>query len=236
VASTVPDLAIVMPVFNERATIEKAIRDVLAAELPLTDYELLVIDDGSSDGTREFLETTEWPPTVRVLAHERNRGKGAAIKTALGAASAGWTVIMDADLEYDPADLAVVLEPLIGGEAEVVFGARTFKSHTAFNFWYVVGNKGLTLIANLLFNTWLSDIMTCYKAMPTELFRSLDLREDGFAIEPEIAARVLLDGIPIYEVPVSYRARRREEGKKLSAMDGVRVLRTLVRCRIAPSP
>jgi glycosyltransferase involved in cell wall biosynthesis len=231
----VPDLAIVMPVFNERATVEKAIRDVLDAELPLTDYELLVIDDGSTDGTRELLETTEWPPPVRVLAHERNRGKGAAIKTGLGAASAAWTVIMDADLEYDTADLAAVLEPLTRGEAEVVFGARTFKSHTAFNFWYVVGNKGLTLTANLLFNTWLSDIMTCYKAMPTELFRSLDLRENGFAIEPEIVARVLRHGIQIYEVPVGYRARRREEGKKLRAMDGLRVLRTLVRCRIASS-
>jgi glycosyltransferase involved in cell wall biosynthesis len=231
----VPDLAIVMPVFNERATVQKAINDVLDAELPVADYELLVVDDGSTDGTGELLQTNELPPPVRVLAHERNRGKGAAIKTGLAAASAAWTVIMDADLEYDPADLAVVLDPLVRGEAEVVFGARTFKSHTAFNFWYVVGNKGLTLTANLLFNTWLSDIMTCYKAMPTELFRSLDLRENGFAIEPEIVARVLRHGIQIYEVPVSYRARRREEGKKLSAMDGLRVLRTLVRCRIASS-
>jgi glycosyltransferase involved in cell wall biosynthesis len=231
----VPDLAIVMPIFNERATAQQAINDVLDAELPVADYELLVVDDGSTDGTRELLEATEWPSPVRVLAHERNRGKGAAIKTGLAAASAVWTVIMDADLEYDPADLAVVLDPLIRGKAEVVFGARTFKSHTAFNFWYVVGNKGLTLTASLLYNTWLSDIMTCYKAMPTELFRNLDLRENGFAIEPEIAARVLRHGIPIYEVPVGYRARRREEGKKLSAMDGLRVLRTLVRCWIAPS-
>jgi glycosyltransferase involved in cell wall biosynthesis len=228
-----PELSILMPVFNERTTVEEAMGGVLKAELPVGDFELLVIDDGSTDGTREFLLGKSWPPNVRVLTHERNRGKGAAVRTGLADARGTWTVVMDADLEYDPADLGPVIKPLIDGEAEVVFGNRTFKGHTAFNFWYVMGNKGLTFIANLLYNTWLSDIMTCHKAMSTELFRGLNLREDGFAIEPEIAAQVVRRGKLVYEVPVDYRARRREEGKKLNASDGVRVLRTLVRCRIA---
>jgi glycosyltransferase involved in cell wall biosynthesis len=232
VASTVPDLAIVMPVFNERATIEKAIRDVLAAELPLTDYELLVIDDGSSDGTREFLETTDWPPTVRVLAHERNRGKGAAIKTALGAASAGWTVIMDADLEYDPANIAPLLEPIAAQEAEAVFGVRGFQSHSAYSFWYVVGNKAVNLWASLLFDVWLSDVYTCLKMAPTEVWRALDLRADGFGVEAEVTAKLLRRGERVFEVPASYRARGRDEGKKILAADGLRGMGILLRVRL----
>jgi hypothetical protein len=125
-----------------------------------------------------------------------------------------------------------VLEPLIRGEAAVVFGTRSWASHSAFSFWYVMGNKTVTMATNVLYNCWISDVMTCHKAMRTDLFRSLDLREPGFAIEPEIAARVLLAGERIYEVPISYSARSREEGKKLTALDGLRVLRTLVRCRV----
>jgi glycosyltransferase involved in cell wall biosynthesis len=228
-----PQLSILMPVFNERATVEEAVTEVLEAELPVDDFELLVIDDASTDGTRELLVDGSWPPQVRVLTHEWNRGKGAAVRTGIAEAKGTWTVVMDADLEYDAADLGSVIQPLVDGEAEVVFGNRSFKGHTAFNFWYVIGNKGLTFFANLLYNAWLSDIMTCHKAMSTELFRSLDLREDGFAIEPEIAARVLRRHMLVYEVPVDYRARRREEGKKLNAIDGFRVLKTLVRCRVA---
>jgi glycosyltransferase involved in cell wall biosynthesis len=231
-----PELSIIMPIFNERRTVEEAIRGVLETEVPVRDFELLVVDDGSTDGTREALANGSWPGGMRVITHERNRGKGAAIRTGLEHARGNWSVIMDADLEYEPADLAKVVEPLVEGEAEVVFGTRAFRGHTAFNFWYVVGNRFVTLVANLLYNTWLSDMMTCQKAMSTDLFRSLELREDGFAVEPEIAARVLRRGISVYEVPVDYRARRREEGKKLSAVDGLRVLRTLVRCRIAGVP
>jgi hypothetical protein len=125
-----------------------------------------------------------------------------------------------------------VLEPLLAGEATVVFGTRAWASHTAYSFWYVVGNKAVTLATNVLYNCFISDVMTCQKAMRTELFRSLPLRERGFGVEPEIAARVLRAGERIYEVPIAYRARTREEGKKLTAVDGLRVLRTLVRCRI----
>jgi glycosyltransferase involved in cell wall biosynthesis len=228
-----PTLSILMPVFNERATVEGAIADALGAELPVESRELVVVDDGSTDGTREILRATSWPENVKVLYHDRNRGKGAAVRSALANASGEYAAILDADLEYRASDLAPVLAPLLAGEASVVFGTRAWSAHTAFSFWYVVGNRCVTLATNVIYNCWISDVMTCHKAMRTELFRSLPLRERGFAIEPEIAARVLRAGERIYEVPISYRARSRAEGKKLTAADGLRVLRTLIRCRFA---
>ena len=225
-------LSILMPVFNELPTVEAAIEDILSAKLPVARRELLVVDDGSTDGTRELLSSRTWPDEVRVVFHDRNQGKGAAVRTALGHATLDLSAIFDADLEYPAKDLAHVLEPLVSGEAEVVFGTRAWTSQSSFSFWYVMGNKSVTFATNLLYNCWISDVMTCYKAMRTELFRSLPLRERGFAIEPEIAARVLRAGERIHEVPISYRARSREAGKKLTALDGLRVLRTLVRCRI----
>ena len=226
-------LSILMPVYNERATLAEAVADALAAELPVDARQLVIVDDGSTDGTLEILRNTEWPPSVTVVEHDRNRGKGAAIRTALTHATGDYAAILDADLEYRAADLAPLLEPLLEGEARVVYGTRTWSSHSAFSFWYVMGNKAVTHATNVLYNCWISDVMTCHKVMSTELFRSLKLRERGFAIEPEITARVLRAGERIYEVPITYAARSREEGKKLTALDGVRVLRTLVRCRIA---
>lgn len=225
-------LSILMPVFNERATVEAAIDDALTAPLPVESRELVLVDDGSTDGTRELLASREWPGNVKVVHHERNLGKGAAVRTALGHATGEFAAILDADLEYRAADLADVLEPLVSGEANVVFGTRAWTSQSSFSFWYVVGNKAVTFATNVLYNCWISDVMTCHKAMRTELFRSLPLRERGFAIEPEIAARVLRSGERIHEVPIHYRARSREAGKKLTTMDGVRVLRTLLRCRV----
>jgi glycosyltransferase involved in cell wall biosynthesis len=221
-----------MPVFDERATIEAAIADALSADLPVDARELIVVDDGSTDGTREILQSREWPGEVRVVFHDANQGKGAAVRTALGHATLEYAAIFDADLEYPAKHLALVLEPLLAGEASVVFGTRAWTSQSSFSFWYVMGNKSVTFATNLLYNCWISDVMTCYKAMRTELFRSLPLKERGFAIEPEIAARVLRSGERIHEVPISYRARSREAGKKLTALDGLRVLRTLVRCRL----
>jgi glycosyltransferase involved in cell wall biosynthesis len=226
------ELSVVMPAYNERATLERAVEDVLNAGLS-DSLELVIVDDGSADGTRELLQHTEWPEQVHVLYHERNRGKGEALRTAVGSARGRWTTIMDADLEYAASDIKLLLEPLRAGRAEVVYGTRAFKSHSAFSFWYVVGNRGVTFAANLIYNSWISDMMTGHKAMSTELFRSLDLRERGFAIEAEITARLLRRGIRIYEVPIEYVARGREEGKKLTAVDGFRVLRTLLRCRVA---
>lgn len=228
-----PDLTILMPVFNERSTIEQAIGDALGAELPVDGRHLVIVDDGSTDGTREWLEASALPDNAEVVLHPRNRGKGAAIRTGLELARGTYSAILDADLEYAATDLGPVIEPLLAGKARVVFGTRAWTSQSSFSFWYVVGNKSVTFATNVLYNCWISDVMTCHKAMSTELFRSLRLRERGFAIEPEIAARVLQSGERIYEVPVAYAARSRDEGKKLTAFDGVRVLRTLVRCKIA---
>jgi dolichol-phosphate hexosyltransferase len=139
---------------------------------------------------------------------------------------------MDADLEYDPQSIATLLRPLLRDDAEAVYGVRGFDARSAYSFWYVVGNKVVTMTMNVLFNTWLADIMTCQKALPTALWRALELRESGFAFEAEITARLARAGIRIYEVPVPYRARSREQGKKLTAVDGLRVLRTLLRCRL----
>jgi glycosyltransferase involved in cell wall biosynthesis len=225
-------LTILMPVFNERATVARAIERVLAVELPTRLAELLVVDDGSTDGSRELLAQTSWPEPVRVVRRERNGGKGAAVRTGLTHATGELVAIFDADLEYDPADLPALLAPLLSGETNVVFGARGFRSHSAYGFWYVLGNRAVTLAGNVLYNAWLSDVMCCLKVVRTDLMRSLELRESGFAIEPEIAARLLRAGERIYEVPVAYRARTREEGKKLTALDGVRVLATLLRCRV----
>jgi len=230
--AAVADLSILIPVFNERDTVESAIDQVLATEYPVDDIELVIVDDGSTDGTAELLAARPHHPRVKLLAHERNAGKGAAVRTALKHAGGTYSAIMDADLEYDPGDLAKLLQPLLDGEVEVVFGARGFESHSAFSFWYVMGNKGVTLVANLLFNSWLADIMTCHKVMRTDIFRSLGLEARGFDIEPEITARLMAGGYQIYEMPIRYQARSRTEGKKLTALDGLRVVRKLVECRL----
>jgi dolichol-phosphate hexosyltransferase len=227
-----PDLSILMPIYNESATAETAIQQVLEAELPIDDFELLIVDDASADGTREWLQAQDFPENVRLLLHDRNRGKGAAIATALREAQGTYSTIMDADLEYDPQQIAGLLRPLLEGEAEAVYGVRGFEAHSAYSFWYVVGNKSVTMSLNVLFNAWLSDIMTCMKVLPTELWRALSLRERGFAFEAEITARLINAGVRIYEVPITYQARSREAGKKLTAADGVRVLRTLIRTRL----
>jgi dolichol-phosphate hexosyltransferase len=226
------DLSVLMPVYDERETIAAAVERLLAAELPVGDVELVIVDDCSRDGTGEWLAAHDWPAVVRVLRHERNRGKGAAVATALDHARGTYATIMDADLEYDPRNIGPLLEPLLRGDAEAVYGVRGFDARSAYSFWYVAGNKLVTLATNVLFDVWLSDIMTCQKVLPTALFRALPLRETGFAVEAEITARLLGAGVRIYEVPVSYRARSREEGKKLRASDGVRVLGTLLRCRL----
>jgi dolichol-phosphate hexosyltransferase len=226
-------LSILMPTYNEAATVLAAIEDALDAELPIDRRELIVIDDGSTDGTSELLDGAELPDAVTVLHQPQNAGKGAAIRAGLAHASCEFTAILDADLEYRAADLGELLTPLLAGDANVVFGTRAWSSHAAFSFWYVVGNKAVTLATNVLYNCWISDVMTCHKMMRTELFQQLRLRERGFAIEPEIAARVLLAGERVYEVPITYRARARDAGKKLDSRDGLRVLRTLIRCRIS---
>jgi dolichol-phosphate hexosyltransferase len=225
-------LSILMPVYNERERVERAIAEVLQTELP-DEMELIIVDDGSTDGTREILRNGSWDPRVRVLEHERNQGKGAAVQTALGHARGEFAAIFDADLEYDPADLALLMPPLIDGRTNAAFGVRAFDGYTSHSFLFVLGNKGVTLACNVLFNVYLHDIMTCHKMIRTDVFRSLPLSAAGFAIEPEITARLVQRGERIFEVPVHYRARSNDEGKKLTALDGFRVIATLLRCRFS---
>ncbi len=227
-------LSILMPVYNERERVERAIDEVLATELP-TEFELIVVDDGSTDGTREILRERNWDGQVRLFEHPQNRGKGAAVQTALAQAAGEYSAIFDADLEYDPKDLSLLMPPLLDGRSNAAFGVRAFDGYTSHSFLYVLGNKGVTLACNLLFNVYLHDIMTCHKMIRTDLFRSLGLSSPGFAIEPEITARLVQRRERIFEVPVHYRARSTEEGKKLTAVDGFRVIGTLVRCRFSPS-
>ena len=179
-----------------------------------------------------MLAGRDWPAEVKILLVDQNRGKGDAIRRALSRATGTLSVVLDADLEYDPADIAKIVRPLRDGNADASMGTRFFHSHSAYGFWYVVGGRAVTLAANALYDAWLSDILNCYKAMPTERFRALPLREDGFAIDAEIPARLLREGAKIYEVPVDYTARTQAEGKqKLRPRDAARILWTLLRCR-----
>jgi glycosyltransferase involved in cell wall biosynthesis len=223
-------LSILMPVYNERERVERAILEVLQTDLP-SEFELIVVDDGSTDGTREILRNTTWDDRVRLFEHEHNQGKGAAVQTGLGHARGEYAAIFDADLEYDPADLGELMPPLLDGRTNASFGVRVFDGYTSHSFLFVLGNKGVTLVCNVLFNVYLHDIMTCHKMIRTDVFRSLPLHSAGFAIEPEITARLVQRGERIFEVPVHYRARSNEEGKKLTALDGFRVVGTLLRCR-----
>ncbi len=225
-------LSILMPVYNERERVERAIAEVLATELP-AEFELIVVDDGSTDGTRKILRDVDWDGRVRLYEHPENRGKGAAVQTALSRAQGEYAAIFDADLEYDPADLGLLMPPLLDGRANAAFGVRAFDGYTSHSFLFVLGNKGVTLACNILFNVYLHDIMTCHKMIRTDIFRSLPLTSAGFSIEPEIAARLVQRGERIFEIPVHYRARSNEEGKKLTAVDGFRVVGTLLRCRFS---
>jgi glycosyltransferase involved in cell wall biosynthesis len=227
----VTDLSILMPAYNEEATVVASIERALAAELPVGQRELIVVENGSTDATRRVLAEHDWPANVHILELAQNVGKGGAVRRALERAGGTYTAILDADLEYEAADLGPLLEPLLAGEADAAIGSRVFHAHSAYGYWYVVGGRALSTAANMLYNSWLSDIVCCLKVVPTPLLRSLDLRANGFTIDAEIPARLLRAGKRIYEVPVSYAARPREWGKKLTAADGVRILSTLVRCR-----
>lgn len=222
-------LSVLIPVFNEATTIESAIKRVLNVDYPC-DVEIVLVDDGSTDGTAETLSAIS-DPRLAQHRHSKNRGKGAAIRTAAQVATGDYMIICDADLEYSPEEIPSLLAPVLAGEAEVVYGTRTFGSHTAYSFWYVMGNKVVTMFANVLYNSWISDLETCFKLMPLPLYRSLNVRSAGFGMEAEVTAKLLRGGHRPYEVPISYTARSREEGKKLTWRDGVEALWILLRLR-----
>ncbi len=225
-------LSILMPVYNEQERVAEALKQALAVDYPC-EIELVVVDDGSRDGTGEILGRQD-DGRLRVITHPRNKGKGAAIRTAVAAASGDYLVILDADLEYDPKDIPLLLQPVLDGRATVVYGNRTFGSHSAYSFWYVMGNKAVTTAANVIFNSYIGDLETCFKLLPVELYRSLDVRSLGFGMEAELTGKLLRRKIRPYEVPISYRARGREEGKKITWKDGVEALWILGRERVRP--
>ena len=224
-------LTVAVAVYNERQRVGRALKELLSVSIPV-DLEVLVVDDGSTDGTWDELQSLSLPEQVRFIRHGRNRGKGAALRTALEAATGDVFVPFDADLEYDPADLARLLEPIIQRDADAVYGTRAFGSHTAYSFWYVVGNKMLCLWTNVLFNSYISDLETCFKMVRTSVLRSLRLRSDSFDIEPEVTAKLLHAGYRPYEMAISYGARSRAEGKKIRWLDGVIALWTVLRVRL----
>lgn len=224
-----PFLSVLIPALNEGRTLAAVIDQVLAVREPL---EVILVDDGSTDDTWAIMAAyAERHPRVRAFKHRRNGGKGAAIRTALRFARGAYVIIQDADLEYDPTEYSQLLEPVRRGFATVVYGTRAFASHAAYSYWYVMGNRAVTTAVNVLYNVYLSDMETCYKLMPLEVARSLRLEARGFELEPEVTAKLLRLGHRIYEVPITYRARSRAEGKKLTAMDGLRALGTLVKFR-----
>jgi dolichol-phosphate hexosyltransferase len=229
---TPQSMTIVMPVFNEAATLRTALERLLAVELPVT-RDVVIVDDGSTDGCMATIEDlVAGDPTVRTFRQEPNQGKGAALRRGFDEATGDLLTILDADLEYDPEDFVGLLQPILHEDARVVYGTRSFGSNAAYSFWYVMGNKLVAFWASLVFNAWLSDVETCLKVAPTSLWREISPRSSGFGIEAEVTGGFLRRGERIFEVPISYRARSREEGKKITWVDGVQALWILVRVRV----
>ncbi|MGE3154074.1 MAG: glycosyltransferase family 2 protein [Nitrospiraceae bacterium] len=223
-------ISVVIPVFNELATIDEIVSRV--QQVPF-EKEIIIVDDGSTDGTRAHLEVLKRRSEVRVLLHECNRGKGAALRTGFEAASGDVVIVQDADLEYDPADYPILLRPIQDGHADVVYGSRFLGGpHRVLFFWHYVGNKMLTLLSNALSNLNLSDMEVCYKVFKREVLKGLPLRSNRFGFEPEFTMKVAKRGYRIYEVPVSYRGRTYQEGKKITWKDGLAAIYTIIRFRL----
>jgi glycosyltransferase involved in cell wall biosynthesis len=227
-----PLLSIVIPVYNEERTIDAVVQAVLEAKLPDgVDRELLVVDDASTDGTARVLSQFTDHPRIRVLRQDRNRGKGAALRRGFTEARGDMVLVQDADLEYDPRDYPRLLQPVLEGKADVVYGSRFMggDAHRVLFFWHMLGNRLLTLLSNMTTNLNLTDMETCYKLFRTEVLRRIVLEEDRFGFEPEVTAKVARLGVRIYEVGISYAGRTYEEGKKINWRDGVRALYCLVK-------
>ena len=223
-----PVLSVVMPVFNERGTIEEIIQRVLAVRMRI---ELIVVDDASTDGSTEILDRLQKEHRFVLLKQPRNSGKGAALRRGFAAVTGDIVIIQDADLEYSPEEYPLLTELICAGRADVVYGSRFLGRHRVFLLTHYMGNRLLTFIANLLYNTMLSDMETCYKVMRTDVLRSMELKSDGFGIEPEITAKVFKRRYRVYEVPISYDGRGYDEGKKITWRDGMVALWVLLKYR-----
>jgi len=221
-------LSVIMPVYNERDTIAQILKKVRAVDL---EKEIIVVDDGSTDGTRDILKREEQKGDLKVFYHSQNMGKGAAIRTGLEHATGDVVIVQDADLEYDPGDYPLLLEPIAEGRSEVVYGSRFWGPHKTMRLSFALGNKLLTLITNILYGAALTDMETCYKAFRTEAIKSIPLRARRFEFEPEVTAKVLKRGYHIHEVPISYAGRGHREGKKITWRDGITALWTLIKYR-----
>ena len=217
-------LSVVIPVYNERDTLDQIIARVRAVGM---DKHLVLVDDGSADGTREKLRRYEQDDDCTVLYHDKNQGKGAALRTGFAAAQGDVVLVQDADLEYDPAEYPKLLQPILDGKADVVFGSRFTggEANRVLYFWHTVGNRLLTLLSNMFTDLNLTDMETCYKVFRREVLQQITLQEDRFGIEPEITAKIAkIKGVRIYEVGISYAGRTYEEGKKIGWRDGIRAL------------
>lgn len=225
-----PELTVIVPVYNEDISLPMSIERLMNVDL---DMEVLIVDDGSTDETpTQIKRLMQRFPAIKALRHRKNMGKGAAIRTALKKASGELVVVHDADMEYDPVELKLLIEPIRKNRADVVFGSRFLGAHRVFLFWHHIGNKFLSLLANVLYNTNLTDLMTGYKMMRLEHLKSFDLRSNGFEIEAEITAKVFRSKLRVYEIPISYEGRTWVEGKKTYWFDGVRVFLTLIKFRL----
>ena len=220
-------LSVVMPVYNEKGTIKEMIGRVLAIDIV---RQLVIVDDGSVDGTREILKSLNPDARIKIIFHDKNRGKGAALNTGFKEIRADVVVIQDADLEYDPEEFREMIIPINKGRADVVYGSRlTFaKPQRAYMFWHRVGNRVVTLFAGILYNTTLTDIETCYKMFRVDLLKEINIKSRGFEVEPELTAKLLKKKLRIYEVPISYYGRTYEEGKKIFWWHGFGALWTLL--------
>jgi glycosyltransferase involved in cell wall biosynthesis len=224
-------LSVIMPVYNEQATLRQILSQVRSVQLPGISKEILVVDDGSTDSSAEILQEEAEEGDLHVIYHDRNRGKGAAVRTAIDQATGDLMVIQDADLEYDPRDYPALIQPIVEGRVSVVYGSRFLGPRKAMLFWHMLGNKLLTLTTNILYNTILSDMETCYKCFRADVIRDIPLRSRRFEFEPEVTAKVLNRGHRIFEVPISYYGREYHEGKKITWRDAPLAFWTLIKYR-----
>jgi glycosyltransferase involved in cell wall biosynthesis len=228
-------LSIVIPVYNEEATLREIVRRTLAAQVD-AEKEIILVDDGSTDGSREVMKEIErehGSPPIRVFFHDGNRGKGAAMRTGFSAVTGDIVLIQDADLEYDPRDYPQLLEPILEGRADVVYGSRFVgaQAHRVLLFWHMIGNRVLTLFSNMLTNLNLTDMETGYKVFRSEVIHNISVKSNGFEFEPEITAKIARAGHRVYEVGISYAGRDYAEGKKITWVDGVKAIMAIMRYR-----